>query len=349
MWLLTLRDLQYRRLRVFVVVTLAAVVMALLFLMTGLVNQLEQEPYDTTAAIGGNDWVLAAGVDGPFTSAGTLPSSAADALPGLTPVVVSRGTLTAEGDASGDQVVIVGGPLDALATTMGAPRLTSGRAVQADGEVVVDETSGLHVGDRASLGPLSVEVVGLTKDTTMFAGLPVVFTALDAAQDLTFHSRDLVSAFLTDAVPTTVPDGVAVHSASDVAADALSPLGNAISSIDLVRALLWFVTAVIIGAVVFLSALERQRDFAILRAMGTPRRTLLIGVATEAALIALAAAVVAYVLHWAMIPLFPLPVRVPARALWQIPVGAVVAALIAGAFGLRKVATADPASVFGGR
>ena len=51
-WLLTLRDLQYRRLRVFVVVTLAAVVMALLFLMTGLVNQLEQEPYDTTAAIG---------------------------------------------------------------------------------------------------------------------------------------------------------------------------------------------------------------------------------------------------------------------------------------------------------
>ena len=311
MWLLTLRDLQYRRLRVFVVVTLAAVVMALLFLMTGLVNQLEQEPYDTTAAIGGNDWVLAAGVDGPFTSAGTLPSSAADALPGLTPVVVSRGTLTAEGDASGDQVVIVGGPLDALATTMGAPRLTSGRAVQADGEVVVDETSGLHVGDRASLGPLSVEVVGLTKDTTMFAGLPVVFTALDAAQDLTFHSRDLVSAFLTDAVPTTVPDGVAVHSASDVAADALSPLGNAISSIDLVRALLWFVTAVIIGAVVFLSALERQRDFAILRAMGTPRRTLLIGVATEAALIALAAAVVAYVLHWAMIPLFPLPVPRP--------------------------------------
>ena len=221
--------------------------------------------------------------------------------------------------------------------------------MQADGEVVVDETSGFHVGDRASLGPLPVEVVGLTKDTTMFAGLPVVFTELDAAQDFTFHSRDLVSAFLTDAMPTTVPDGVAVHSAGDVAADALSPLGNAISSIDLVRALLWFVTAVIIGAVVFLSALERQRDFAILRAMGTPRRTLLIGVATEAALIALARRSRGLRAALGDDPAVPAARTRPARALWQIPLGAVVAALVAGAFGLRKVATADPASAFGGR
>ena len=68
-----------------------------------------------------------------------------------------------------------------------------------------------------------------------------------------------------------------MRSADDVAEDALGPLKDAIASVDLVRALLWLVTAVIIGAVVFLSALERQRDFAILRAMGTPKRTLLLG------------------------------------------------------------------------
>ena len=38
----------------------------------------------------------------------------------------------------------------------------------------------------------------------------------------------------------------------------------------------------------------------------------------------------------------------PASALWQIPLGAVVAALVAGAAGLRKVASADPAAAFGG-
>ncbi len=114
------------------------------------------------------------------------------------------------------------------------------------------------------------------------------------------------------------------------------------------RALLWVVTAVIIGAVVFLSALERQRDFAILRAMGTPRRALLLAVAAQAVLIAIAAAVVAMVLQRLIVPMFPLRVRVPGRALWQIPVGAVVAALLAGAAGLRRVASTDPASAFSG-
>lgn len=350
MWLLTLRDLQYRRLRVLVVVLLGAVVMALLFLMTGLVNHLQREPYDATAAIGGSRWVLAAGVSGPFTSAGALPTSDGDDLAGATPVVISRGTLTAdEGGDDGAEVVVVGGPLDALGSTMAAPALVSGRPVQGEGEVVVDRSTGLSVGDRAHLGPSAVEVVGLTEHTTVLGGVPLVFTELGAAQDLTFQSRDVVSGFLLDADPPALPEGAGLLTADEVAADALGPLDDAIASIDLVRVLLWLVTAVIVGAVVFLSALERQRDFAILRAMGAPRRTLLVGVAAQAALIALAAAGVAFVLQRLMLPFFPLPVRVPSRALWQIPVGAVIAALAAGAFGLRKVATADPASAFGGR
>jgi putative ABC transport system permease protein len=108
------------------------------------------------------------------------------------------------------------------------------------------------------------------------------------------------------------------------------------------------VAGVIIGAVVFLSALERQRDFAILRAMGTPKRTLLLAVAVQAMLIALIGAVLAMILQRLLLPLFPLPVVVPTRAYWQIPLGAVLVALVAGAVGLRKVATTDPATAFAG-
>ena len=64
----------------------------------------------------------------------------------------------------------------------------------------------------------------------------------------------------------------------------------------------------------------------------------------QAVLIALLAAAVAIVLQRLILPLFPLQVRVPARALWQIPLGAVVAALVAGAAGLRRVASTDPAA-----
>ena len=349
MWLLTLRDLQYRRVRLIVVVLLASVVMALLFVMTGLVNQFNLEPYDATESIGAEHWVLADGVSGPFTSAGTLPLAVGATLDDAAPVVVARGTMSGDGSDDTTEVVVVGGEQAQLSTTMSAGSIVEGRAVAGPSEVVLDRTAGFDVGDGVQLGPLDVEVVGLTSDTTVLAGLPLVFVELGTAQDLSFQSRDVVSGFLLDAAPSTAPDGTVVRSADDVAADALGPLEDAISSVDLVRALLWLVTAVIIGAVVFLSALERQRDFAILRAMGTPRRALLGAVAVQAVTIAVLAALVALVLHRLILPLFPLQVRVPSRALWQIPLGAVVAALVAGAFGLRKVASADPAAAFGGR
>ena len=47
MILLTLRDLRFRLVRFVVVVVLGAVVFALLFVMTGLVEQFNREPFDT--------------------------------------------------------------------------------------------------------------------------------------------------------------------------------------------------------------------------------------------------------------------------------------------------------------
>ena len=48
MILLTLRDLRFRLVRFVVVVVLGAVVFALLFVMTGLVEQFNREPFDTS-------------------------------------------------------------------------------------------------------------------------------------------------------------------------------------------------------------------------------------------------------------------------------------------------------------
>lgn len=349
MWLLTLRDLQYRRLRVVVAALLAGVVMALLFLMTGLVNRFNREPFRATEAIGAEHWVLAEGTSGPFTSSGTLPTGLVDTLgAGAHGVVVARGTVGEAGAAVADRDVMVVAVSLAFHETAIAGALVEGRAMAAPDEVVIDRGAGFDVGDGLQVGPGRVEVVGLTRGTTILAGLPLLFAELGVTQDLYFGTRTVLSGVLLPEAPAGAPAGAVVRTADFVARDALEPLQNAITSVDLVRALLWLVTAVIIGAVVFLSALERQRDFAILRAMGTPKRALLLAVATQAVLIALIAAALAIVLQRLIVPLFPLDVRVPARALWQIPLGAAVAALVAGAVGLRKVASTDPAAAFAG-
>jgi putative ABC transport system permease protein len=340
--LLTVRDLAHRFVRFVVVVVLAAVVFALLFVMTGLVEQFNREPFDTTAAIGGSGWVLAEGVSGPFTAASSVPASAIEAVEATdkSPVVAARSSLGHDG--SSEEIVVIGHVPGAL----GTPDVADGRAVAVPGEIVLDASMGIDVGDEVVVAGQPFDVVGLTDDTTILAGIPLVFMPLEDAQQLIFRSTDVVSGFLVDGEVASLPAGTTLIAADDVAADTLEPLDGAIASVDLVRVLLWVVAAIIVGSVVYLSALERQRDFAVLKAVGVSNRTLLSSLALQAVLVALVSVAVATVLQRLITPAFPLRVRVPSRAFWEVPVLAVAMALLAGVAGMRRVARSDPAMAF---
>ena len=342
MWLLTLRDLTHRAARFVVVILATAVVFTLLFLMTGLVEQFNQEPFLSVDAISDQNWVVPAGVSGPVTATSTLDPATASALEseGLEPVLMARGTLSVDGTTSESVVLghVVGGSV--------APPLADGQQVRASGEAVVDESTGVALGDEIRLSDATFIVVGITDDTTLLAGQPLVFVGIDDVRDVLFGGTPATSALLGN--PDEIPDGVAVLTPTQVAEDALGPLESAISSIDLIRILLWAVAAIIIGAVVYLSALERSRDFAVLRAVGAPIRKLGGSLALQALVIALVAVAVAAVLQFLLVPVFPMAVRVPARSLWQLPLVAMIVALVAAAGGMRRVRRTDPAQAFAG-
>ena len=342
--LLTGRDLQFRAVR-FVVVTIGVtVVMALLFLMTGLIEQFNQEPFDAVDAVGASHWVVPEGVSGPFTASATLSPDTAAAVdgPDAAQILVARGSLNAPGAEATEALVIGHEP------GLGAPSPTDGRVAAASGEVVVDRTAGFEIGDEIALGATPLTVVGVHDDTTVLAGLPVVFLDIGEARVALFDGREVVTGVVLSGEPEALSPGTAALTAHQVAADALGPLENAVSSVDLIRALLWMVAAIIIGAVVYLSALERQRDFAVLKAMGVPSRSLVISIGLQAVIIALSAVALAAVLQALIEPVFPLRVRVPAKAYWQIPLVAVVVAILAGLGGMRSVTRSDPAAAFAG-
>ena len=344
MILLTFRDLVYRRTRFIVVTLLGAVVFALLFVMTGLVDQMNVEPFETVGTLGADVWIVPEGISGPFTAVSAAPISALDAVmaENKSAAVVSRSSLST-GDMT-DEVILVGHEPNGL----GSPPIVEGSAASLSGDLVVDSTLGLDVGDEVTVGGMGFTVVGESQDTTLLAGVPLAFMTLSDAQNLTFRTTDVISAVLVAGEVDAMPQGAKAMTADEVAADLLNPLDGAITSIDLVRALLWMVAAVIIGAVVYLSALERQRDFAVLKAMGAPNSALLGSLALQAVLVALSAVAVAAVIQIFLAPQFPLPVVVPARTFWQLPLLAVVMALAAGAVGMRKVLRSDPSQAFSG-
>ncbi len=344
MILLTLRDLQHRAMRFLVVIVLGSLVFALLFVMTGLVEQFNREPFDSVNGFGASTWVVPEGISGPFTASSTI--SAANVLEVVgeraSPAVIARSSMTL--DETAEAVILIGHVPGGL----GEPHTIEGRPAESPGEIVLDDTTGADVGDSVAMASGSFTVVGLSRDTSLFAGIPMVFMPLADAQELVFQTDQVVSVVLVDGDVNSLPPGLVAVSSDAVAEDALKPLEGAVSSVDLVRALLWMVAAVVIGAVVYLSALERVRDFAVLKAMGVSNKNLVGSLALQAVLVALGAVAFAAVIQLFLAPVFPLKVTVPDRAFIQIPCFAVLMGLVAGAAGMSRVARADPALAFAG-
>jgi putative ABC transport system permease protein len=342
--LLTLRDVQLRAARFGAVVLGIAVVLTLLFLMTGLTEQFHREPRDTVDGFGAEQWLVREGASGAFTSAATMPADVASEVSGASasPVVLARHSIL-DGSAATD-VVVVGFRSGGL----GEPDLVRGTLPRNPDDVVVDDSAGLDVGERAVIGDRQYVVSGLTDRRTMFAGMPLVHLPIAEAQSLVYRDQPLATAVLLDRTPDAIPDGFQLLTPSAVAEDALRPLERSISSVNLIRILLWCVAGLIIGTMTYLSALERRRDVAVLKAVGASTTQLGVSIALQGVVIALASALVAAVVQQVVAPVFPLDVTVPSRALVQVPAIAVGVSLLAGVVGLRKAVATDPALAFSG-
>jgi putative ABC transport system permease protein len=347
MFLLTLRDLQFRAVRFGIAILGTALVFAMVLLMSGLSAQFRNEPRTTVEAIGGDRWVIPEGVTGPFTSGATVPSTLADDLKNAgaeeaDPVAIVRHTADSGGETK--DVLLFGHELGGL----GTPDLTAGSQASSGGQLVASKESAFEVGDTATIGGDEFEVVGLTESRTIFGGTPLLFMDISDVQELVYQGQDVATAVVVQGDVANPPDGFDVKTVEETWKDALRPLEKPVGAIDVVQILLWLVAATIIGAVVYLSALERKRDFAVLKAVGASTRGLLAGLASQSVIIALVAAVIATGIQAALVPVFPIPVQVPGRAYIQLPILALLAGAIASLGGLRKAVGVDPATAITG-
>jgi putative ABC transport system permease protein len=347
MWRVALRDLQWRRRRFVIAVLATSLVFGMTLLMTGADASLHNEGRRIVAALGADAWLVADGASGPFTTSTPIPAADAGrvaATPGVVradPLVVLHSTLRRP---SVRDVNVIG----ARPGGLGAPPPAEGRPVRRSGEVVADTALGLRPGAQVELGGLEFHVVGLADRVTWYFGTPTVFLAIQDAQGLGFDGQPLAMAIITHGVPSSAPSGLQMLSDSQAQADLERPLASGTQSIAFINALLWLVAAGIIGSIVYLSALERQREFAVLKATGAANRSLLAGLALQAVLLSAAAAVLAAGIARLLAPGFPFTVEIPPSAFPRLLGVAVVVGLVASAAGLRRAVGVQPALAFGG-
>jgi putative ABC transport system permease protein len=222
-------------------------------------------------------------------------------------------------------------------------RCVAALALLAPEEMVVDESFDRSLGETVTVtvtvGPGSFTVVGTTSRSTVLAGQGLVFVDLTSAPGGVFQNTEVVSGFVVNGTADARVADVVILSANDVVDDALGPIESAVASIDLIRILLWFVAAIVMGAVIYLTALGRERDFAALKAVGA---SLGGGFSVLAIMVALIASFFGTIAAELIEPVFPLPVSIPGSAPVPVPVG-----LVSAILGVRKANRTDSAEAFG--
>jgi len=244
-------------------------------------------------------------------------------------------------------------------------RLVQGREPSADDELVIDRTAaqqaGIAIGDSVQLLDRSMVVVGLSDDTTFWAG-SIAFARITTLESL-LHSPGLRSFLLvipvaavsaetlrdTLAIPGTevlLKSGVIANDAKLLARVYDAPIG-------LMVVIAFLVGVLVVGLVIYTATIERRREYGAIKAIGARNRTLY-RVVTEQALAAAGAGAVlgvglAYGVGAALMAWRPqFRVEVEPTAVVVVLAASLLMALLAALIPALAIGRLEPAAVFRG-
>lgn len=345
-WMVAWPDFRARLRRFLVIGVGMALVLAITLLLSAFSEGFQLRAERLVGVFGGDQYVVAAGSAGPMTSSVPLPATLVDevaALPGVVdaaPLFLAPNAVLIDGSPAG--VVVAG--------VTGSPRLVEGRGIDAPGEAIIDEELvELSIGETFVLGGRSLTVVGTTEHATWDFATAGIFLGRDTALELLAGGSDVATAIVVtgDVGTAELPAGTQVQSTQSAVDDVVSRTAKVKRAIDAFRVTLWVLAIVIVGAVLYLAALERIRDFAILKATGARNGDLVWGLALQAVMVGVVAGVMAIGLAHLLMPIYPGLLSLPFAIAWPaIPV-AVVIAVLSSFVGVRRAIRTDPSQAFG--
>lgn len=343
-----LRDMQWRRRRLVIAIISTGLVFAMNLIMVGLGNGFRLEAQRAVDSMGVDAFVIKSGAAGPLLGAtpfGEAELSQVAATPGVTAAapLACAATTVVEG-TSRRSVTAFGAP----ERGPGMPHMSQGRPPSTPDEVAVSSTLGRRLGEDLTAGARTLRVVGIVPNSTALAKTPNIFLTTQGLQQLSYNGQPTVTSIALKGTPEHVPAGYELADRAAAVNDLLRPEHVAVGAISIVATMMSIVAVLIVGSVVYLSALERLRDFAVFKAIGVPTRSILAGLAVQAVVVSLLAALLGVAFSLLLAPVFPMIVVVPPSAYVALPLAAIVIGLLASLAGFRRAVAVDPALAFGG-
>ncbi len=345
----TFADLRFRARQFLIAVIGVGLVLAVALAITGLADGFHSEIENFVDSVGASSWVMSKAAQGRVTPFAAFPASEVAAIaqePGVrqaSPLVFAASQVVQVNSTAAPLTINLVG---VAPTGLGAPHVVSGHGISGPGQVVVDSKVTTKLGSTLISGGHAYTVVGVVDGVTMLGGVPLAYMTVPAVDQIVAGGKPLVTAVAVRGTPAHVPPGLVVLAPSDVVTDTLSQLKSAVSSIDNTRWLMWIIAAVIVASMLYVAALERKRDFAVLKALGSSSRTLFLSLVLEAVVVTVLAALLAEAVATLLTPTFAQPLDITPDARLVLPLVAVLVGVVASISALRRVTGADPAAAF---
>lgn len=244
-------------------------------------------------------------------------------------------------------------------------KLADGREPSADDELVIDRTTAdqhdIGIGDQVTLLDREATVVGLSDETTFWAG-SIAFARITTLESL-MRAPGLRSFLLVTPAAGIGPDvlrdrlavvGTEVLLKADVTANDAKLMARVYDApIGLMVAIAFVVGVLVVGLVIYTATIERRREYGAVKAIGARNRTLYRVVTIQAAIAAVVGAVagtgLAFLAAAALMSWRPqFLVAIEPAAVGIVLASSLLMALLAALIPARSVARLEPAEVFRG-
>jgi len=333
-----LKDMVYRMARVLLTVIAVALLVVLILLIGGIMNGLEFRSGDYVKNTGADVWVYSEGSGGPFVGLSWLyypdQKTFLNRVKGVdnknfppAPLIFIPANPVIHGRKR--RVTLVGcklGQLGAPTTATVENRLFEPskfmdyRPVDIPAsQVVVDESTGLEIGELIEIGGKALRVVGKTKGQMFVFDTPLVFMELRTVQNLVWKNNPCVNTVLIKTEPGYIPSEVAakIDKYENIGAFTTEKTINTIldnfvtkpmGGVQALRGLLWLITGLIVAMITYVTMLEKRQEIGVLKAIGASNRYVVSLVLKQAILMTVVGLAIGMFLTAVITPRFPMTV-----------------------------------------
>jgi hypothetical protein len=152
-------------------------------------------------------------------------------------------------------------------------------------EVIVDEWTGLEIGQTIELSGRELKVVGKTRDRVFVLDEPLLFMDVRTAQDTFLRNSLYVNTVLVKVaegyserqLAEKIKDirsfALDVHTGDEIVEIILANfVDEPMKIVQFLRALLWIAAVVIVAMITYVTTLEKSREIGVLKAIGASNR-----------------------------------------------------------------------------